>query len=59
MGKTHFAAEGEVSFKSILFIPAKAPSGMFDDYGNKKADTIKVKRKYFLFGMKHERVPTK
>lgn len=42
MSKTHFVAEGEVSFKSILFIPSKAPTGMFNDYGNKKTDTIKM-----------------
>ena len=44
IAKTHFVAEGEVSFKSILFIPATAPSGMFNDYGGKKADAIKVKK---------------
>jgi len=42
LSKTHFVAEGEVSFKSILFIPSSAPSGMFNDYGSKKADTIKM-----------------
>jgi len=42
IAKTHFVAEGEVSFKSILFIPATAPSGMFNDYGGKKADAIKM-----------------
>merc|ERR1711931_318856 len=42
LAKTHFAAEGEVSFKSILFIPSSAPQGMFNDYGNKKTDSIKM-----------------
>jgi len=42
MAKTHFVAEGEVSFKSILFIPSAAPGGMFNDYGNKKTDSIKM-----------------
>merc|ERR1711931_138471 len=42
LAKTHFAAEGEVSFKSILFIPSSAPQGMFNDYGNKKTDSIKL-----------------
>ena len=27
---THFAAEGEVEFKSILYIPGKAPFNLFD-----------------------------
>jgi len=42
LAKTHFAAEGEVSFKSILFIPSSVPQGMFNDYGNKKTDSIKM-----------------
>jgi len=32
---THFKAEGDVEFKSILFIPEVAPSDMFDNYYNK------------------------
>uniref|UniRef100_A0A4W5PHY6 Endoplasmin n=1 Tax=Hucho hucho TaxID=62062 RepID=A0A4W5PHY6_9TELE len=38
----HFTAEGEVTFKSILFVPASAPRGMFDEYGTKKNDFIKL-----------------
>lgn len=38
----HFTAEGEVTFKSILFIPTSAPRGLFDEYGSKKNDYIKV-----------------
>uniref|UniRef100_A0A8C5AC24 Endoplasmin-like n=1 Tax=Gadus morhua TaxID=8049 RepID=A0A8C5AC24_GADMO len=38
----HFTAEGEVTFKSILFVPASAPRGMFDEYGSKKNDYIKL-----------------
>ncbi|XP_072181693.1 endoplasmin-like [Diadema setosum] len=41
LAKTHFTAEGEVTFRSILFIPKKAPSQMFQDYG-KKFDNIKL-----------------
>ncbi|NP_999808.1 heat shock protein gp96 precursor [Strongylocentrotus purpuratus] len=41
MAKTHFSAEGEVTFRSILFIPSKAPNQMFQDYG-KKFDNIKL-----------------
>lgn len=43
LGYIHFTAEGEVTFKSILFIPAAAPRGLFDEYGSKKNDFIKVK----------------
>ncbi len=42
MSHIHFTAEGEVTFKSILFIPASAPRGLFDEYGTKKNDFIKV-----------------
>lgn len=38
----HFTAEGEVTFKSILFVPTSAPRGLFDEYGSKKNDFIKV-----------------
>ncbi|XP_029909570.1 endoplasmin [Myripristis murdjan] len=38
----HFTAEGEVTFKSILFVPAAAPRGLFDEYGSKKNDFIKL-----------------
>lgn len=38
----HFTAEGEVTFKSILFVPTSAPRGLFDEYGTKKNDYIKV-----------------
>ena len=41
MAKTHFTAEGEVTFKSILFVPQKSPSDMFQNYG-KKMDLIKL-----------------
>uniref|UniRef100_A0A7N6AG57 Endoplasmin n=1 Tax=Anabas testudineus TaxID=64144 RepID=A0A7N6AG57_ANATE len=37
----HFTAEGEVTFKSILFVPTSAPRGLFDEYGSKKNDYIK------------------
>jgi len=29
---THFKAEGEVEFRSILYIPTSAPPGMYDNY---------------------------
>uniref|UniRef100_A0A3B3C194 Heat shock protein 90, beta (grp94), member 1 n=1 Tax=Oryzias melastigma TaxID=30732 RepID=A0A3B3C194_ORYME len=38
----HFTAEGEVTFKSILFIPSAAPRGLFDEYGSKKNDYVKL-----------------
>ena len=41
MAHTHFTAEGEVTFKSILFIPEQAPGDTFSSYG-KKMDQIKL-----------------
>ena len=41
LAKVHFVAEGEVTFKSILYIPKSSPHDMFSSYG-KKVDSIKV-----------------
>merc|ERR1712003_535023 len=35
---THFNAEGEIEFKSILFLPKKAPMDMSDNYWSKKSE---------------------
>merc|ERR1712210_118898 len=35
---THFNAEGEIEFKSILFLPKKAPFDMVDNYWTKKSE---------------------
>merc|ERR1712063_10363 len=35
---THFNAEGEIEFKSILFLPKKAPFDMMDSYWSKKSE---------------------
>merc|ERR1711953_166259 len=35
---THFNAEGETEFKSILFLPKKAPFDMMDNYWTKKSE---------------------
>merc|ERR1712126_653385 len=39
--KTHFIAEGEVTFKSLIFIPTSQQSEEFNKYGQKK-DNIKL-----------------
>jgi len=41
IARTHFTAEGEVSFKSVLYVPEVAPKAMYDTHG-KKVDHIKV-----------------
>eukprot|EP00933_Yihiella_yeosuensis_P049560 TRINITY_DN465_c0_g1_i2.p1 TRINITY_DN465_c0_g1~~TRINITY_DN465_c0_g1_i2.p1 ORF type:complete len:823 (+),score=352.94 TRINITY_DN465_c0_g1_i2:71-2539(+) len=35
---THFNAEGEIEFKSILYLPKKAPFDMMDNYHGKKSE---------------------
>jgi len=34
----HFSAEGEIEFRSILFLPKKAPHDMLDNYWTKKSE---------------------
>jgi len=41
LAKTHFVAEGEVTFKSLLFLPAVAPTDMLRSYGT-RADNIRL-----------------
>merc|ERR1711988_1464564 len=35
---THFNAEGEIEFKSVLFLPKKAPFDQMDNYWTKRAE---------------------
>ncbi|RXG55138.1 Endoplasmin [Armadillidium vulgare] len=41
LAKTHFIAEGEVTFKSLLFVPQVQPGESFNKYGT-KTDSIKL-----------------
>ncbi|KAK0167086.1 hypothetical protein PV327_004529 [Microctonus hyperodae] len=41
LAKVHFVAEGEVSFKALLFVPKVQPSDSFNRYGT-KTDNIKL-----------------
>lgn len=43
----HFKAEGEVEFKSILFVPSKA-GNLYDDYSNRKAGIRLYVRKVLI-----------
>ncbi|XP_018414437.1 PREDICTED: endoplasmin [Nanorana parkeri] len=58
MAHIHFTAEGEVTFKSILFVPSTAPRGLFDEYGSKKSDFIKLfVRRVFITDDFHDMMP--
>ncbi|XP_043554275.1 LOW QUALITY PROTEIN: endoplasmin-like [Chiloscyllium plagiosum] len=55
---SHFTAEGEVTFKSILFVPKTAPCGLFDEYGSNKSDFIKLfVRRVFITDDFHDMMP--
>jgi heat shock protein beta len=43
----HFKAEGEVEFKSILYVPSEA-GGLYDDYNNRKAGIRLYVRKVLI-----------
>ncbi|KNC84543.1 hypothetical protein SARC_03246 [Sphaeroforma arctica JP610] len=45
---THFTAEGEISFNSMLFIPKKAPQALLQQYGNAAAKIKLFVRKVFI-----------
>jgi heat shock protein beta len=54
---SHFTAEGEVTFKSILYVPKSAPFDLFSNY-NRKADAIKLYvRRVFITDNFEEMMP--
>ncbi|KAJ0408363.1 hypothetical protein P43SY_003089 [Pythium insidiosum] len=44
----HFKAEGEIEFKSILYIPGRAPSDLYQRFENKNADIKLYVRKVLI-----------
>jgi len=57
IGKTHFIAEGEVTFKALLFVPSVQPGESFNRYGT-KTDNIKLYvRRVFITDDFHEMMP--
>ncbi|EFO23822.1 endoplasmin [Loa loa] len=53
----HFTAEGEVTFKSILYVPRHSPFDMFQNYG-KGTDNIKLYvRRVFITDDFHDMMP--
>merc|ERR1712232_1519638 len=54
---THFNAEGEIEFKSILFLPKKAPFGMMDNYWTKKSEVKLYVRRVLVAEKFNELLP--
>ena len=44
----HFSAEGEIEFKSILYVPSRAPMGMYDEYYGKASNIRLYVRKVLI-----------
>merc|ERR1711871_1140316 len=53
----HFKAEGEVEFKSILFVPGQVPFDMYDSYHNKNAQLRLYVRKVLITDEFEDPVP--
>merc|ERR1711865_478010 len=54
---THFNAEGEIEFKSILFLPKKAPFDMMDNYWTKRSEVKLYVRRVLVAEMFDELLP--
>merc|ERR1712061_678699 len=54
---THFNAEGEIEFKSILFLPKKAPMDMMDNYWTKKSEVKLYVRRVLVAEKLEELLP--
>merc|ERR1719316_2448505 len=53
----HFKADGEVEFKSILFVPGQVPFDMYDSYHNKNAQLRLYVRKVLITDEFEDLVP--
>ena len=54
---THFAAEGQTEFRSILFVPKRAPHNLMDNYWKKKSDVKLYVRRVMVADKMDEVLP--
>jgi len=57
LAHTHFVAEGEVTFKSILYVPTIGPNDMFSNYGKRKEGIKMYVRRVFITDDFEEMLP--
>ena len=57
MAHTHFRAEGDVEFKSILFVPKRAEPGLFENYYNRPSGLKLYVRRVFISDEFNELLP--
>ena len=57
LAHTHFKAEGDVEFKSILFVPARAEAGLFENYYNRPSGLKLYVRRVFISDEFNELLP--
>lgn len=56
--QTHFVAEGEVTFKSLLFVPVQQPSESFNKYGQLNENIKLYVRRVFITDDFKDMMPT-
>lgn len=59
LAHVHFTAEGEVTFKSILYVPKRGPYDMFQNYGKVIHPYRSTRKERFDEGNAKELLPGK
>ena len=53
----HFKGEGDVEFRSILFVPSHLPDGMLDNYYNQQTGLDMYVRRVFITNSFDQLIP--
>lgn len=57
LAHVHFKGEGDVEFRSILFVPPQVPEGMLDNYYSQKTGLDLYVRRVFITNSFDELIP--